>query len=94
LIYEKWRTTYHLDDAEIVLDEMPYGNFMEIEANSIEVIRFIMDKLGLQKFTAYRTNYIGLFFRVRKRLGLDFNDITFVNFQGIEVPKSAFAPLE
>ena len=26
LIYEKYRTTYALGDAEIVLDELPYGN--------------------------------------------------------------------
>jgi hypothetical protein len=73
---------------------MPFGNFMEIEATSIEIIRFIIDKLELRKSTAYRTNYIGLFFRVKKRLELDFHDITFANFQGIEVPKSAFAPLK
>src|SRR5215208_5345342 len=28
LSYEKYRTTYQLDDAEITLDEMPYGNFV------------------------------------------------------------------
>ena len=29
--YEKWRTTYTLHGLEITLDEMPYGNFSEIE---------------------------------------------------------------
>ena len=29
--YEKFRTTYSLDDVEIMLDEMPYGTFVEIE---------------------------------------------------------------
>src|SRR5690349_8510496 len=31
MIYEKYRTTYEADGAEIVLDELPYGSFIEIE---------------------------------------------------------------
>jgi len=31
VVYEKRRKTYHLDDVEIVLDELPFGLFMEIE---------------------------------------------------------------
>ncbi len=34
LVYEKYRTVYHLDDHEIVLDETPLGNFIEIEGRS------------------------------------------------------------
>ena len=29
--YEKYRTTYQWDELEAVLDEMPYGDFLEIE---------------------------------------------------------------
>ena len=38
IVYEKYRTTYRLGEAEIVLDEMPYGNFVEVEgpAGAIE----------------------------------------------------------
>src|SRR5690349_13157581 len=32
--YEKYRTTYELDGTEVVLDELPYGNFVEIEGDS------------------------------------------------------------
>ncbi len=31
VIYEKRRNTWHLRDVEIVLDELPFGLFMEIE---------------------------------------------------------------
>ena len=29
--YEKYRSTFFLDNTEIVLDELPFGNFVEIE---------------------------------------------------------------
>ena len=31
LIYEKYRETWHFRDVEIVVDELPYGLYMEIE---------------------------------------------------------------
>jgi adenylate cyclase class IV len=31
--YEKYRTTYFIDDAYIMLDELPDGLFVEIEGN-------------------------------------------------------------
>ena len=39
LIYEKYRTTYEWGAAEIVLDELPYGNFTEIEGGAAEIER-------------------------------------------------------
>ena len=43
--YEKYRETFTLEGAEIVLDELPVGNFMEIEATR-EQIRSITAALG------------------------------------------------
>lgn len=31
LVYEKRRTTWHVADVEVVVDELPFGLFMEIE---------------------------------------------------------------
>ena len=31
VVYEKFRTTYQLGEAEVVLDEMPFGPFVEVE---------------------------------------------------------------
>lgn len=33
LVYEKWRETWRLRGAEIVIDELPFGWFMEIEGS-------------------------------------------------------------
>ena len=32
-VYEKYRETFQLGDVEVVLDEMPYGNFVELEGS-------------------------------------------------------------
>jgi adenylate cyclase class 2 len=33
LVYEKRRKTFRIADAEVVLDELPFGSFMEIEGS-------------------------------------------------------------
>jgi adenylate cyclase class 2 len=90
MIYEKYRTTYELDGAEIVLDEMPYGNFVEIEGDE-GTIEKVINRLGLHKATRYDGSYAVLFERVRQALGLTFTDLTFANFKGVDVPESAFS---
>jgi adenylate cyclase class 2 len=37
VIYEKRRTTWHLKAAEVVLDELPFGQYMEIEASESKI---------------------------------------------------------
>ncbi|MEO8611117.1 MAG: class IV adenylate cyclase [Chloroflexota bacterium] len=89
LVYEKYRTTYELDGAEIVLDEMPYGNFVEIEGEAA-AIESLIKKLSLQDTPRLAGSYTTLFDRVKTRLGLSFDHLTFENFKGIDVPESAF----
>jgi adenylate cyclase class 2 len=71
------------------MDELPFGNFVEIEG-SIDGIREVMQQIDLQNAKQYSANYIMLFDHVKTHLGLNFNDLTFGNFQGIQVPESAF----
>jgi adenylate cyclase class 2 len=89
MVYEKYRTTYHLGGAEIVLDEMPYGHFIEVEAES-SVIDATLRTLGLQDSPRILTSYIALFMRVKAALGLPCHDLTFANFDGITVPPEIF----
>lgn len=90
LIYEKYRTTYEMEGAEVVLDEMPYGNFVEIEGerDAIERIIHTLDEGDAKRFDG---SYSTLFERVRQKMGLKFNDLTFENFKGIEVKEEAFS---
>ena len=38
VIYEKRRKTFHLDDVEVVLDELPFGLYMEIEGTHKDIL--------------------------------------------------------
>jgi adenylate cyclase class 2 len=89
VVYEKYRTTYHLGAAEIVLDEMPYGHFIEIEAET-NVIDATLSALGLQDSPRILMSYLNLFARVKTALGLSCHDLTFANFDGITVPPEIF----
>jgi adenylate cyclase class 2 len=84
MIYEKYRTTYMLDEAEIVLDETPLGNFVEIEAEKT-TIQNVVRQIGLGDAPRMSGSYALLFERVKQRLQLPFADLTFENFEGIEV---------
>ncbi len=91
-VYEKYRTTYRLGEVEIVLDEMPYGHFVEIEGPA-PAIRAALDTLDLAGSVAVKTSYLGLFAQMRTALRLDFNDLTFANFEGMRIPGSFFETL-
>ena len=83
--YEKYRTTYELEAVEFMLDELPYGNFLEIEGKTSKQIQAAASKLELNWKTAIETSYTALFDNARKELRLSFEDISFENFKGIKV---------
>jgi adenylate cyclase, class 2 len=93
MIYEKYRTTYTLDDAEIVLDEMPYGNFTEIEAD-INTIEHLITQLGLTDYRRITSSYTQIFDFMKSQQGLDFNDLTFDNFAEVDVPEKVMYSLD
>ncbi|MCY3780843.1 MAG: class IV adenylate cyclase [Chloroflexi bacterium] len=84
LIYEKYRTTYELSGAEIVLDELPYGNFTEIEGDA-ETIERVVEVLGLGGARRMSGSYTDIYLALRERLNLDVEDCTFDEFVGVDV---------
>ena len=84
LVYEKYRTTYTMADAEIVLDELPYGNFTEIEGDAATIER-VVEALGLGGCRRMAGSYVDIFGDVKQRLGLDARDCTFEAFAGVDV---------
>jgi adenylate cyclase class 2 len=78
-IYEKYRTVYDLDGLHAMLDELPFGNFVEIEGEAVE-IRSLSDRLGLVWKRAVPTGYAVLFETARASFELPFRDLTFANF--------------
>ena len=83
-IYEKYRMTFEYKGAHIMLDELPYGNFVEIEGE-LEMLRPIAEELGLNWDKAIPASYHALSERLCKSRGLTFRDLTFENFKEIKV---------
>ncbi len=93
VVYEKYRTTYTLGETEVVLDELPYGCFVEIEGE-LDAIRAALDVLGLADAPRLGMSYLSLFDQIKTALGLEMHDLTFANFVGVVVPPSAIPPLQ
>jgi adenylate cyclase, class 2 len=88
-IYEKYRTTYLLGDLVIVLDEMPYGQFVEIEGPSADKIQQLALRLGLDWQARILHSYSYLFEKLSSELNLKFRDLTFDNFRELRVSADA-----
>jgi adenylate cyclase, class 2 len=61
MIYEKYRTTYTLGNLEIVLDEMPFGAFVEIEGPDGDQIQQAAAQLKLDWDARSSASYLALF---------------------------------
>ncbi len=85
LMYEKYRTTYQVGNVEVVLDEMPTGDFLEIEGPDSESIRRTALQLKLNWEVRILDSYTVLFARTRAQLGFEFRDLSFENFKGLSL---------
>ena len=56
LVYEKRRETWELDGVEVVIDELPFGWFAEIEGGRDSILR-AEKKIGLEDATAEQRTY-------------------------------------
>ena len=86
-VYEKYRATYQLDRVEAVLDEMPFGNFVELEGSE-RAIRSAADRLGLDWDKRILTNYLALMAELKTAHNFPFDDLTFENFATFPVAMS------
>ncbi|MBN2470178.1 MAG: class IV adenylate cyclase [Anaerolineae bacterium] len=93
MVYEKHRTAYGLDGVQVLLDEMPFGHFVEVEGEP-DRIEGVITRLGLAENPRFAESYAQLFDYVRAHLDLTCHDLTFENFAGIAVPFEAFRPPE
>ncbi len=59
--YEKYRSTYRLQDGLIMLDRTPLGSFIEIEAVGEDEIRLIVQKIDLDWDLRTDKSYVQLF---------------------------------
>ncbi|MBC7878725.1 MAG: class IV adenylate cyclase [Anaerolineales bacterium] len=82
LIYEKYRTIYELNDCHIMLDELPYGDFVEIESIDAPTIRKMTLIMGLKFEAAVGAGYSRIFENFNSKYGLPSSDLTFDALRG------------
>ena len=85
ITYEKWRAVYQYNGLEITLDEMPYGNFTEIEGADTAAIQTTARVLALDWNTRIQGSYIELFDRFKKKRELSLDALTFSAFASLTV---------
>jgi adenylate cyclase class 2 len=101
VIYEKYRTSYTMginrdrvvrksqsgedERVLVVLDELPFGNFVEIEGPTGKDLRTAAALLDLDWEAQVRESYLELFQTLQKKLNLRFRDLTFENFKGLSI---------
>lgn len=83
--YEKWRTIYLLNDLEITVDELPYGHFSEIEGDDEIAIRHTTASLALIWECRIDESYLALYDRVKTKLNLPVNNLTFTEFKNLVI---------
>lgn len=89
MIYEKFRTTYELENLVISLDELPYGNFLEIEGNTPAAIQEFSRQLGLNWEARIPHSYTDIFERLRSELKLPSPHLTFDDLVNLSRPLPA-----
>ncbi len=90
-VYEKYRETFTWQGVEIVLDELPFGDFVELEGPEANIKQVAL-QLDLPWEKRVTDNYLGLMTAVKTFYNLDFDDLTFANFQEREAPIASLLP--
>lgn len=68
LVYEKRRKTWRLGTTDVVIDQLPFGLYMEIEGE-IESIRDAEDRLGIADIEVEHETYPSLTLRLGQPVG-------------------------
>jgi adenylate cyclase class 2 len=82
--YEKYRESFVLGSTKIMLDELPFGCYVEIEADSLQAVEKKAKELGFDWDQRVQIPYLELFNRLRQNLHLDFQEATFHNFESLD----------
>ena len=82
--YEKFRTTFALHNLLVVLDELPFGSFIEIEGGDAEGIHAAADALGLDWGARSTASYLSLFAQLSAARRLTAKNLTFDELAGVQ----------
>ncbi|MFN8434552.1 MAG: class IV adenylate cyclase [Anaerolineales bacterium] len=90
IFYEKYRTTYELLGVHIMLDELPYGTFVEIEGEDIETLQKVANLLGLNWNAMVKAGYHALFERITEKYDLEYGQLSFEALKSITATPEDF----
>jgi adenylate cyclase, class 2 len=82
VMYEKYRAAYNFQGCEVALDEMPFGNFSEIEGSGEASIQAAAAALGLDWSARASVSYLALFSNLKVRFKLKMEYLSFDAFRG------------
>ena len=88
MTYEKYRQNFQLNELVASVDEMPYGNFIELEGSSPEHVRATAALLGLDWDQRINLSYTALLGLYNQNSGNTFRDLSFEAFAGLNVAPS------
>ena len=77
ITYEKYRSTYALGNTEIMLDELPYGNFVEIEGPDLPSIQNTANDLKLDWQDRIKLSYLVIFYQLKEKFNLTASNLSF-----------------
>ncbi|HMN11933.1 MAG TPA: class IV adenylate cyclase [Bellilinea sp.] len=83
--YEKWRTTYEVKGIEAVLDELPFGSFIEVEGTSESELKELSRQLSLDWSKRVPISYLSLFDSYKQRTGRRMRYLDFRAFARVDV---------
>jgi adenylate cyclase, class 2 len=78
--YEKYREVFHWKSVLLMFDQLPFGDFLELEGPDLNELRQTAGKLGLDWAKALQSSYMGIFLMLKKTYKLVFFEATFQNF--------------
>ena len=90
--YEKHRETFLLNKTKLLLDETPIGAFLELEGRKRDIPE-LAAALGLDWEKRIVLNYMQMFEIVKKGEDLEFSDLVFDLFEGLDLDPEKYAPL-
>ena len=79
-LYEKYRETFSLGDCQVMLDELPFGCFVEIEGPSRASLQQTAERLGLRWELKVGESYLELFEALRRKLERPVEQASFAAF--------------
>ncbi len=81
-IYEKYREIFNLNRCKVMLDEVPYGCFIEIEGPDFETIQATTEQLRLNWEARIQFTYLAMFESLREDMDPRPDNATFDQFAG------------